>query len=173
MMLGYKSCYSQNNHNGFTLLEALAVIAIVGILAGISSPGVIAFINRSRVNQALSKLLGFVQTTQQEAIKQSKTCTVNLPASDTNNASVSSTCLVTGEIVLEGVTITYNLSGTQVINFNYRGDTSPLRTIVLYSDNTPHKRCMVISNGIGIIRTGVYTADDVTSVSAANCDTKI
>lgn len=164
---------SKDFHQGFTLLEVLVVVMVIGIMAGLMTPSMLGFVYRGRVNQGLSELKGIVQTTQREAIKKSQSCTVDLPLNETENPIITGTCLITGSVVLENVKIKYNNANSNKINFNFRGETSPLRTIVIYSDQTKHKKCMVISNGIGMIRVGDYTSNDLLSISADNCQTTI
>lgn len=155
---------------GVTLLELLGTLSIAGILAAISVPSFISFVNRARVNRDLAELQGLVQLTQREAIKSSRTCTLTLADEDVEKPNLTATCLSTGDRILENVKLKYNNIG-QDINFDFRGHTSPLRTIVLYSEATNHKRCLVVSNGIGVIRVGVYANDDLSSISASSCQT--
>lgn len=53
--------------SGFTLIEMLAVLIIVGVLSAIASPSWIAFTNRQRVNVANDAVLRSLQQAQREA----------------------------------------------------------------------------------------------------------
>ncbi|WP_157094721.1 GspH/FimT family protein [Picosynechococcus sp. PCC 7003] len=156
---------------GFTLFEVLGVLLLVGILAGIATPSLLGFLARAGARQDFTALQGLLQRTQQEAIRQSRTCRVILPANNSENAKVSSDCRVTEDVVLENVVIKYNNANSKAINFNYRGNTSPLRTIVLADTQSQYQRCLIISNGIGVIRKGVYVGDISGNVSASSCQT--
>ena len=52
---------------GFTLLEMLVIIIIIGVLFAIAAPGWLAFINRQRLGNANEKVLQTLRTAQIEA----------------------------------------------------------------------------------------------------------
>ncbi|ACA99594.1 MULTISPECIES: Tfp pilus assembly protein FimT/FimU [Cyanophyceae] len=156
-----------NLNYGFTLFELLAGLVIVGILAGISVPSFLAFVERGRVNEAANILRGVIQSSQREAIKKSTDCTIQLPAKQTKNPTISSTCSIDGPRRLKNVVIQYNQ--TDQISIDYQGRFNRKRTIVLYSENTNYKRCLVVSSFIGMTRTGIYTDQDLNTVSADYC----
>ena len=57
---------SQSNP-GFTMIEIVIVVLIVGILSAIAAPGWLAFVNRQRLNKANDAVLGAIQQAQREA----------------------------------------------------------------------------------------------------------
>jgi prepilin-type N-terminal cleavage/methylation domain-containing protein len=70
-----KICYElskteQKYHQGFTLIELIAVIAMVAVLATISIPSWLGFVARQRVNKANDTILESLQDAQREAKKQ-------------------------------------------------------------------------------------------------------
>lgn len=66
----YLPIQPKDTTSGFTLLEILVVIIIVGILAGIMAPGWLAFMNRQRVGAARSDLYDLLQRAQTDARQQ-------------------------------------------------------------------------------------------------------
>ncbi len=52
---------------GFTMIELLAIVAIIGILAGIVAPSWFSFINRRRVNATNDVIWGAIREAQSEA----------------------------------------------------------------------------------------------------------
>lgn len=156
---------------GFTLIETLTVLIVIGILSAIAVPSFLALLNRNKVNDAVAKVQGALQEAQREAIRRSRSCIVTL---NTTNQKVTSPCLITGDRTLpNGVAIVTNLGGTPPsITFSFRGNTTDSGAIVLYmSDGSiPKKGCLVISNGLGIMRSGVYNGSTA-SVTANNCVT--
>lgn len=181
---------ASKTERGFTLYEILTVLLIVGILCAITAPSFLGMLNRGKVNDATNKLRGAFQEAQREAMRKSKTCTVYLPDA-TTQAQLISDCFLTSEGTSSGlsgipnglpikkldtVAIKSNLNTTtpQRIRFSFRGNTTDGGTSVLYmSDNsTPEKRCFVISNGIGIMRTGEYTESITASIDESHCNTR-
>ncbi|NEQ85203.1 MAG: prepilin-type N-terminal cleavage/methylation domain-containing protein, partial [Moorea sp. SIO2I5] len=56
-----------NQDAGFTLLELIVVILLVGILSAIAAPSWLAFVNRQRVNKVNERVLSAIQEAQRQA----------------------------------------------------------------------------------------------------------
>lgn len=57
----------KSDTDGFTLLELLAVIVIIGVLFAIAAPNWVAFINQQRVSSARNQVSQAIRTAQSEA----------------------------------------------------------------------------------------------------------
>lgn len=161
---------------GMTLAEIMIVGAIVGVLAAIAAPSFLHRLKQDRVADALEQVRGALRETQQEAIKRSRTCMVQIPAG--KNPQITGDCLVTGDRHLQGVSLLHNHSPANLrwtIKFDYKGrnqNPGDPGTLILVATNDPsvQPKCLVMSIGIGLLRTGNYTGGR-TNILASNCET--
>ena len=163
-MLPYNA---RTKNQGFTLVEILIALVILGVLSAIAAPSFLSLFSRNKVNDALNQVRGALQEAQRQAIRNSKSCTVTI---NTTDKKVTSPCLVMGDRTLDSsVGIATNET---TIQFSHKGTiTLPdAGTVVLSNADTAKKLCLVISSPLGIIRTGEYN-DSTASVSAGNCTT--
>lgn len=159
-----------------TLIEMLVVVILVGILAAIGAPSLMEMMNNQKVKTALETVQGVLQDSQRQAIRQSKNCSVTLNTTNTppNLTTTDTGCIVTSDSKLPTGISMKTTTGLSSISFSFKGTTTSSGTIVVESSDGPSdKRCLVISNGLGIMRTGLYTGSTTGSLSASNCDTSL
>ena len=145
------------NHQeqGFTLLELMIVMTIVGILGAMATPSFLAMNNRAKVNDAVNTVKGALQEAQRQAMRNGKQCSITL---NTTNNTITSTngCLVTGDRTLP-TGVTMSSSGGNTISYGMRGNTTTQTTIRIYfADGTGTQKCVELSKPLGVIRTGRY-----------------
>lgn len=161
----------QKNDRGFTLIELAIILVIIGIIAAIAVPNFIGLLNRNRVNQALSTLVGAIKETQRQAMLRGRICEININVNLNTLTGNPSNCLLSNRTIKEEIKIRTNIPGTTPkISFSHKGSTTRMGTIVLSSDNTSLQKCFVIALGTGITRIGEYKGSKTGSVSATNCD---
>lgn len=73
---------------GFTLIETLIVIALVGILASIAAPSFASLLDSMKVDQTINEIRMALQDTQRQAIRTSQVCVVQVPTTG-NSPSAS------------------------------------------------------------------------------------
>ncbi|NES81423.1 MAG: prepilin-type N-terminal cleavage/methylation domain-containing protein [Moorea sp. SIO2B7] len=67
-MLYHKTLSRKPNQDaGFTLIELIVVILLVGILSSIAAPSWLAFVNRQRVGKVNERVLSVIQEAQRQA----------------------------------------------------------------------------------------------------------
>ena len=139
----------------------MAVISVVvGILASTTIPSMVGLMAKNSLESSMSQVKGAIQEAQRSAIKKGQSCEVRIIS---NRITGSPAGCITSPVTL-GSEITVN-DGAAVSNFSfsYKGNTTSDRTIVLSSTKTSTKRCLVISAGIGIMRSGTYENNSCTS----------
>jgi prepilin-type N-terminal cleavage/methylation domain-containing protein len=146
------------NKRGFTLVEAMIVIAIIGILAGIGVPSMAEKMQEYRFSAAVRDLQSAVQSARMSAIKRNEKvcmlfdfdgerCTTFV---DDGEHDMS---LDDGEMVIKtvampaGVDMISTFSGQSIIQFNSRG-------MLMSSDRLEVKNVRNVYRGIAIGITG-------------------
>jgi prepilin-type N-terminal cleavage/methylation domain-containing protein len=159
---------ASKHSSGFTLAELLVVFIIFGVLTALLAPNFVGMRNRYQVNDAFDQTRQVFREAQQEAIKQSRTCTISLnvasnPVTITAKTADNTACVI-NRVMPSGIQIkTNSLANPPTIGFSYRGNTvftgGSTFTAVVYHKDTPNvqKKCLVLSGGIGIMRSGNYT----------------
>jgi prepilin-type N-terminal cleavage/methylation domain-containing protein len=176
---------------GFTLIEVLVAIAVIGIFAAIAAPSFTAWLNNKKVGDVSAQIEGAIREAQAQAIKESKTCKLKIEMQVTSEPP---SCLPTGprDLTKLGVSVlsnnssgvsigTANLETPAQIQFSYKGTLSITNTgtglITIYQGTgigSQKIRCIAIASGIGIIRTGRYLGSSPSApTDTTNCATNM
>lgn len=147
-----------SNQHGFTLLESLIVLAIVGILAAMAIPSLLAAQNRAKLSQSTDMVVASLQESQREAIRRNKSCVVTLDKV-ANKISGDGGCLLTGDRHLpDAIDLDYT-GTTGDLRYGMRGNTTTNKSVFLKVKDSPAvSRCLTVSAPLGIIRLGTYDA---------------
>ena len=162
--------YKHNSDRGFTLIELISVLAIIGVMAAITAPNFIGFFRRQQVKKAFYTLVGAIKQTQRQAMVKGEICRVDIDISTNIVSGNPSYCLLSDRLIDEDILIRTNLGGSVPnISFSHKGSTTKAGTIVVSAANTDFQKCFVISLGTGITRTGRYTGSSTGSISPPSC----
>jgi prepilin-type N-terminal cleavage/methylation domain-containing protein len=72
---------------GFTLIEVMVIIMVVGILAATAVPSFGSLLDSIKVNQTVTDLRTVLQDTQRQAIRKNQACTVQVPNANSNRGN--------------------------------------------------------------------------------------
>lgn len=150
--------------NGFTLLEVLVSIVIIGILAAITVPSWLAFVDTQRLNTAQNEVYLAIRQAQSQAIKNKLTWQVSFreqndivqwAVSPPQNPANTIWNNLDANVRLDAETTLQKSNSVSQIQFDDRGNViPPFRRITLSSKSGGKaKRCVYISTILGAMRT--------------------
>jgi prepilin-type N-terminal cleavage/methylation domain-containing protein len=77
-----------HKNQGFTLLEILVALAITGVLAALTLPNLLAWLNSNKVQQAADSVQSALEDAQRQAIRLGRNCTINFTNPTGTNPTV-------------------------------------------------------------------------------------
>ena len=170
-------CRVRKYDSGFTLIEMITVVIIVGVIAAIAAPNFLGLLNRNRVNEAVRQVEGALKEAQKQALRSGKSCSITIDTANnlianplTGNGCLLSTRSIDDSIQLNSSRTTIIFSGKGNITIN--NSNAALRTPVLVTSmnsGTDKQGCVVIENSLGAIRTGDYSGTIPDPPISASC----
>ncbi|WP_353931326.1 prepilin-type N-terminal cleavage/methylation domain-containing protein [Okeanomitos corallinicola TIOX110] len=155
-----------NSNSGFTLLENLIIILIIGILAGIVAPVWLSILQNMRLNTAQSQLYQAIRQAQSQAKTKKSTWQVSFrEQNDTlqwavHPEAIESTNVawnnIDSNVRLDTETTLRQSDSIRYVQFDYLGSIRkpPLGRITISSKSGgKSKRCVFISTILGALRT--------------------
>ena len=173
----------RKRNSGFTLIEMITVVIIIGVIAAITSPNLLGLLYQNRINQAMRQIEGAVREAQKQATRQSKTCKIRFTTTGTGN-SKRSIVQVRPDENIAGVDVSYSgclldnrelprdisigLKGTGIIEapsvadlgFSAKGNPDVPVPSIMYIEhpNVNDKKCVEIRGMFGKIISGNYNS---------------
>ena len=163
---------SRKSDGGFTLLEVLIIVLIVGIFASIAAPSWVAFINRQRVRTVNDRVFQSLRLAQSEAKRTKRDITITFDTTfdppqvkfDPPLATGGSEQKLNGggEIKPGTIVLAFNKPDsnpkTSSLVFNYQGNPSKTDFVVTVAPaksqpNSAARQCAKVETLIGGMRT--------------------
>lgn len=79
-----------HKNQGFTLLEILVALAITGVLAALTLPNLLAWLNSNKVQEATDSIQSALEDAQRQAVRLGRICTINFTNGTGTNPTVYS-----------------------------------------------------------------------------------
>lgn len=168
----------KKSNRGFTLIEMLVTIIIIGVIASIAAPNFLGLLNQSRVKDGLAQVEGAIKESQRQAIRKGRICKIRFTSLGTGSnkrsivqvhpdeGSVSySDCLLNSRELPDSVSLSLLNSGTLVLvdsstpanlGFSTKGNPDVQGTMVIQHPQTNTAKCIQIEGLLGNILTGDY-----------------
>jgi prepilin-type N-terminal cleavage/methylation domain-containing protein len=158
---------ARKSNSGFTLIEMLVVVIIIGVIAAIAAPNFLGLLNRNRVNEAAQQVEGALKEAQRQAMRKGTQCTINI---DKTNKTISgANCLLSTRVLNDLIILD---SSRTSITFSGKGNIDATTTPVLVvsmTNGTNLQKCVVLEGFLASMRTGNYSGTIPTSPASASC----
>lgn len=146
---------------GFTLVEMIVAVVIVGVLAAVSTPNLLGTYRRTQANAAINEVESAIKEAQRQAIRNGRQCNISINSSARTIKIADTTddrdCLLTNRVLDDSLVLNSNVSN---ITFSSRGNTTNNALIRVTTNGENVDRCVVVTAGIGLIRSGSYRDTD-------------
>ncbi|MEO0769936.1 MAG: GspH/FimT family pseudopilin [Cyanobacteria bacterium J06649_4] len=157
--------YKSLTQKGFTLLEVLSVIVLMGVIAAIAAPSWLTFVEGKRLNSGRDKLYLGLREAQTKAQRRGLDWQFSLRERDgsvewathpksVDSATVQWTALDAASLKIDEETTLATSGSTYYVRFDDDGNVQyRLGRVTLSSRRVPQlKRCVVVSTIIGAMR---------------------
>lgn len=153
---------------GFTLIELMVVVALMGIMAAMAAPSFNTFLVRQRIKDANSELVSHLTLARSEAIKRNSDVTIGSVSTSANWSSGWKVTAVESGVIttlaqssnLKNLTLSSGTSGPGSIVFNRSGRTESSAATISFQISDASPGSTVTGRCVSIGLTGVSSSKD-------------
>ena len=175
------------NESGFTILELIIVISIIGILASLSVPSSLRWIYKEKQNSYLRELIGFIELMRKEARRWNGSCSLtpktisindsNIPPdvpglplfvasckgmNNNQKNNISRSMPLADKLIFQEVSTSFNITPKGHISLSNSSSSNSSVVMVIggrYAMQASQikPQCILIESPSGIIRSGIYS----------------
>jgi prepilin-type N-terminal cleavage/methylation domain-containing protein len=167
-------------NRGFTLVEMLAVVVMVGILAAIAVPNLLGLIYKARIDDGLADIEGAIKEAKGQATRFSQQCWIEIgtvtidgetrytveTSTDADAPANNSRCLLERRILPTGVEVADDFGASERIEFSGKGNIGNTDeynpspdggnwTVTVSHDNISISKCLRVEGLFGDVQTGI------------------
>ena len=159
--------------NGFSLVEALVAVALLGFLASLAWPSASALQRRLELDDGLRRLRLGLDRGRMAAERDRQPCSLQLTASGWQPPLTGDLPPCRGGVTplteTDAAELELRSNLPDAVRFSTNGLVLDGGLVVLAHPSHGHALCLVIGLPLGISRTGVYRGDPGGSLSSALC----
>lgn len=160
----------RKSNSGFTLVELLMTLIIIGVIAALTAPSFLGLMSRNRVNQAALKVEGALKEAQRQAVRRGQRCSIIVDTDNTGTPgeigimNPPNGCLLSNRILDNndlntGIQLNTNTPATG-FQFSGKGNidgnfANPV-IVVSMPNRTSQRKCVVLDGFFGVLRSGDY-----------------
>ena len=164
----------KKSNKGFTLIEMITVVIIVGVIAAIAAPNLLGMLVQTRVKDSLGQVEGAIKEAQKLAMRRGKPCTIVFTTNASGNSTVEAKtgfngCLLSTRELADSVFFSLLDSGTgnldliddsneMELSFSSKGNPDKQRIMVISHAQANSQKCIQIEGLLGSILTGNYNS---------------
>ena len=165
---------------GFTIVELIIVISIIGILASLSVPSLLRWIYNEKQNSYLRELTGFIELMRKEARRWNGSCSLSPKRSSVNGSSIqplftvackgmnnsqkiniSRSIPLADKLIFQQVSSSFNVTPKGHISLSNTASNNSSVVMVIggryaMQSSLIRPKCILIESPTGIIRSGIY-----------------
>ncbi len=162
----------KKSNKGFTLVEMIAAVVIVGIIASLAAPNLLGMLYQTRVKDGLGQVEGAIREAQRLAIRRGQPCTIVFTTNSSGDSVVQPAagfngCLLSNRelpdsvffsLLDSGTLTTINSSNEETLSFSSKGNPDDEKLMVISHTQNPTQKCVQIEGLLGSILSGNYNS---------------